>query len=87
LGRPTLATNGLQLGEVAKIEAQMFDSSLHFNRCTDVQLTTKTAILPMQCYMLCFLEVAQRIALFKMPKMWQQKCLFFTRRTFYCWFT
>jgi len=44
-----LAGNVLQLGEVAEIEAQMFGSSLHFNRCTDVQLTTKTAILPSCC--------------------------------------
>jgi len=42
--------NVLQLGEVAEIEAQMFGLALHFNRCTDVQLTTKPAILPNCCY-------------------------------------
>jgi hypothetical protein len=41
--------NGLQLGEVAEIEAQMFGLALHFNRCTDVQSTTKPAILPNCC--------------------------------------
>jgi hypothetical protein len=41
--------NGLQLGEVAEIEAKMFGLALHFNRCTGVKLTTKTAILPSCC--------------------------------------
>lgn len=41
--------NVMQIGEVAEIEAQMFGSVLHFNRCTDVQLTKKTAILPNCC--------------------------------------
>jgi len=45
-----IATNVLQLGEVAEIEAQMFGLALHFNRCTDVQLTIKPAILPNCCY-------------------------------------
>jgi len=43
------AHNVLQLGEVAEIEAQMFGLALHFNKCTDVQFTTKTAILPNCC--------------------------------------
>ena len=41
--------NVSQLGEVAEIEVQMFGLALHFNRCTDVQYTTKTAILPNCC--------------------------------------
>jgi hypothetical protein len=45
-----VAYNVLQIGEVAEIEAQMFGLALHFNRCTYVQLTTKTAILPNCCY-------------------------------------
>jgi hypothetical protein len=44
-----LAYNVLQLGEVAEIEAQMFGLALHFIRSTDVQLTTKPAILPNCC--------------------------------------
>jgi hypothetical protein len=47
-----MTDNVLQLGEVAGIEAQMFGLALHFNRCTDVQLTTKPAILPNRCYTL-----------------------------------
>ena len=42
--------NGSRLGEVAEIEAQMFGLALQFNRCTDVQLTIKTAILANTCY-------------------------------------
>jgi hypothetical protein len=41
--------NVMQLGEVAEIEAQMFGLAIHFNRCTDFQLTTKPAILPNCC--------------------------------------
>ena len=44
-----MAHNGLQLGEVAEIEAQMFGLALHFNRGTDVQATTSPAILPNCC--------------------------------------
>ena len=39
----------LQFGKMAEIEAQMFGLALHFNRCTDVQDTTKPAILPNCC--------------------------------------
>jgi len=46
----SIAPNVMQLGEVAEIEAQMFGLALHFNRCKDVQFTTKTAILPNCCY-------------------------------------
>jgi hypothetical protein len=41
--------NVSQLGEVVEIEVQMFGSAVHFNRCTDVQTTTKPAILPNCC--------------------------------------
>lgn len=41
--------NVSQLGKVVEIEVQMFGSAVHFNRCTDVQTTTKPAILPNCC--------------------------------------
>ena len=45
-----IATNGLQLGEVAEIEAQMFSFAQEFNRRTAVEFSTKPAILPNCCY-------------------------------------
>jgi hypothetical protein len=54
----SIGGNVWQLGEVAEIEAQMFGLVLHFNRCTDVQLTTKPAILPNCCYGLPFQDNA-----------------------------
>jgi hypothetical protein len=42
----TLAPNGLQLGEVAEIEARMFSFAQKFNRRTAVEFSTKPAILP-----------------------------------------
>jgi len=49
-----LAANVLQLGEVAKIEAQMFSFAQKFNRRTAVEFSTKPAILPNCCYLLAF---------------------------------
>jgi hypothetical protein len=46
---PQVATNGLQLGEVAEIEAQMFGFVQKFNRRTAVEFSTKPAILPNCC--------------------------------------
>ena len=48
-GRPTIGYNGLQLGEVAEIEAQMFSFAQKFNRRTAVEFSTKPAILPNCC--------------------------------------
>jgi len=45
-----LATNGLQLGEVAEIEAQMFRFAQKFNRRTFIEFSTEPAILPNCCY-------------------------------------
>src|SRR5690554_3475648 len=45
----SLATNGLQLGEVAKIEAQMFSFVQKFKRRTAVEFSTEPAILPNCC--------------------------------------
>ena len=45
----TLAANGLQLGEVAEIEAQMFSFAQKFNRRTELELSTEPAILPNCC--------------------------------------
>jgi len=45
----TLATNGLRLGEVAEIEAQMFSFAQKFNRRTAVEFSTEPAILPNCC--------------------------------------
>jgi hypothetical protein len=42
--------NGLQLGEVAEIEAQMFSFAQMFNRRTAVEFCTEPAILPNRCY-------------------------------------
>jgi len=41
--------NGLQLGEVAEIEAQMFSFAQKFNRRTKVEFSTKPAIFPNCC--------------------------------------
>ena len=49
-----IAHNGLQLGEVAEIEAQMFSFAQKFNRRTAVEFSTKPAILPNTCYRLPF---------------------------------
>jgi len=48
-----IADNVLQLGEVAEIEAQMFSFAQKFNRRTAVEFSTKPAILPNCCYLLC----------------------------------
>jgi hypothetical protein len=50
-----LTANGLRLGEVAEIEAQMFSFVQKFNRRTAVEFSTKPAILPNCCYMPFFL--------------------------------
>jgi hypothetical protein len=44
-----MAPNGLQLGEVAEIEAQMFSFVQKFNRRTAVEFSTEPAILPNCC--------------------------------------
>jgi hypothetical protein len=49
-----LAGNGLQLGEVAEIEAQIFNFAQKSNRRTAVEFSTKPAILPNCCYLLAF---------------------------------
>ena len=41
-----VSANGLQLGEVAEIEAQIFSFAQKFNRRTAVELCTEPAILP-----------------------------------------
>ena len=45
----SVATNVLQLGEVAEIEAQMFSFAQKFNRRTELVFSTKPAILPNCC--------------------------------------
>ncbi|MFN3022044.1 hypothetical protein ACK1KB_13875, partial [Chryseobacterium sp. TY3] len=44
-----ISANGLQLGEVAEIEAQMFKICTMFNRIPNVQISTEPAILPNCC--------------------------------------
>ncbi len=44
-----MSYNGLQLGEVAEIEAQMFGFVQKFNRSTAVEFSTEPAILPNCC--------------------------------------
>jgi len=44
-----IATNGLQLGEVAEIGAQNCQPALNFIRSTKLRLSTKPAILPNCC--------------------------------------
>ena len=44
-----IAFNVLQLGEVAEIEAQMFSFAQKFNRRTELEFSTKPAILPNCC--------------------------------------
>jgi hypothetical protein len=46
-----IATNVLQLGEVADLEAQMFSLALMFIRNPNVQFSTEPAILPNCCYL------------------------------------
>jgi hypothetical protein len=46
-----IATNVLQLGEVADLEAQKFNFALKFIRNPNVQFSTKPAILPNCCCM------------------------------------
>ena len=48
-----MTDNGLQLGEVAEIEAQMFSFAQKFNRRTELEFSTEPAILPNCCYLLC----------------------------------
>jgi hypothetical protein len=48
-GRPNIAGNVLQLGEVAEIEGQMLGLAQKFNRITAVEFSTKPAILPNCC--------------------------------------
>jgi hypothetical protein len=43
----------LQLGEVADLEAQMFNLAQMFIRNPNVQFNTKPAILPNCCYSQC----------------------------------
>jgi hypothetical protein len=43
--------NGLQLGEVAGIESQIFSFAQKLNRRTADDFSTKPAILPNCCYM------------------------------------
>jgi hypothetical protein len=44
-----MTANGLQLGEVADLEAQMFNLAQMFIRNPNVQLSTEPAILPNCC--------------------------------------
>jgi len=44
-----MAVNGLQLGEVAYLEAQMFSFVQMFIRIPNVQFSSKPAILPNCC--------------------------------------
>ena len=44
-----LAANGLRLGEVAEIKAQMFSFVQMFNRRAAVEFSTEPAILPNCC--------------------------------------
>jgi len=53
----TLAYNGLQLGEVAEIGAQMFSFAQKFNRRTELEFSTEPAILPNCCCMQAFLSL------------------------------
>jgi hypothetical protein len=53
--RAAMTANGLQLGEVAEIEAQMFSFVQKFNRRTAVEFSTKPAILPNCCCAFGFL--------------------------------
>ena len=53
----------LQLGEVAEIEAQLFSFAQKFNRRTELDFSTKPAILPNCCYVLPFLSVILKLSL------------------------
>jgi hypothetical protein len=44
-----LTHNGLQLGEVAEVEAQMFSFAQKLNRRTELEFSTNPAILPNCC--------------------------------------
>jgi hypothetical protein len=46
MDEPSTSYIGLQLGEVAEIEAQMFGFVQNFNRRTAVEFSTEPAILP-----------------------------------------
>jgi hypothetical protein len=46
LGHPNITANVFQLGEVAEIEAQIFNFAQKLNRRTTVEFSTKPAILP-----------------------------------------
>jgi hypothetical protein len=50
-----MPANGLQLGEVAEIEAQMFSFAQKFNRRTAVEFSTEPAILPNCCWAFVFI--------------------------------
>jgi hypothetical protein len=52
----TLAPNVLGLGEVADLEAQLFNLAQMFIRIPNVQFSTETAILPNPCYVLAILN-------------------------------
>lgn len=52
-----ITANGLQLGEVAEIEAQMFSFAQMFYRRTAVQFSTEPAILPSCCYVPYFIRL------------------------------
>ena len=56
VGRPTLATNGLALGEEAVFEALNCLPALNLIRRTKLHLTTEPAFLPNACYSLWFLS-------------------------------
>jgi len=45
-----VSANGSRLGDVAEIEAQMFSFVEKFNRRTELEFSTKPAILPNRCY-------------------------------------
>jgi len=49
LAKRDVVDNGSQLGEVAEIEAQMFNFVQEFNRRTPVEFSTEPAILPNCC--------------------------------------
>ncbi len=44
-----LAANGFRLGDVEEIEAQIFSFVQKFNRRTELDFSTSTAILPNRC--------------------------------------
>jgi hypothetical protein len=52
----SLATNDLQLGEVAVFERQMFDLAQMFIRTPKLDFSTEPAITQNTCYAQCFLS-------------------------------